>query len=61
MDDPQQTVVYILEQRNGLWRVGLAYADGQTFYSKETYATEEEAGRAADKWIRENAVPDKLH
>jgi len=58
---PQQTVVYIIQQKDGLWRVGLGYPDGETFHSVATYATEEDAARAADQWITENAVPNKLN
>jgi hypothetical protein len=39
------------------WHVVLHYTDGELFMSRQTYATEEEAVKAAKQWVFENVVP----
>jgi hypothetical protein len=59
MKKPLDTIVSIVQTNHSRrWRVMLQYEDGESYLSRETYATEDEAEAAAAKWVNENAIHD---
>jgi len=57
-DEPMSTTVSIVQMPDGSWCVHLAYADGEVYLSRVSYASEEEAEQAARRWALQNYVPE---
>lgn len=59
--EPIETAIGIVQSSTtGRWHLWLEYEDGEELYSRESFATEDEATQAALRWGLANAVPDKM-